>query len=129
PRGGGFAAHASRPQPMHPCGYGSRRRDAIRVALIGDSHAAALLAALEPQLDALNWHVTVFVGQTCAWVAPSVSPNCPGLRLIARDLDRRHFAVVIATELRQDTSSVAAHLEAMRPDAATGARLVVVRAD
>ena len=55
---------------MHPCVYGSRRPDAIRVALIGDSHAAALLAALEPQLDALNWHVTAFTGQTCGWLPP-----------------------------------------------------------
>ena len=114
---------------MHPCGYGSRRRDAVRVALIGDSHAAALLAALEPQLDALNWRVTVFVGQTCAWLAPSLSPNCPGLRLIQRDLGRRHFAVVIATELRQYSSSVADHREAMRPVATTGAHIVVVEDD
>jgi peptidoglycan/LPS O-acetylase OafA/YrhL len=127
--GGAYACYAYLRQPLHPCGYGSHRRDATRVALIGDSHAAALLAALEPQFDALNWHVTVFVGQTCGWVAPSLSPSCPGLRLIQRDLGRRHFAVVIATELRQDTSSVAEHLQAMRPVAAAGARIVVVADD
>jgi hypothetical protein len=36
---------------------------------------------------------------------------------------------VIATELRQYTSSVAQHLAAMRPVAATGARIVVVEDD
>ena len=36
---------------------------------------------------------------------------------------------MIATELRQDTSSVAAHLDAMRPVAAAGARIVVVADD
>jgi hypothetical protein len=36
---------------------------------------------------------------------------------------------VIATELRQYTSSVAQHLEAMRPVAATGTRIVVVEDD
>jgi hypothetical protein len=127
--GGAYACYAYLGQPMHPCAYGSTRSDATRVALIGDSHAAALLAVLEPQLDAVNWHVTVFVGQTCGWLAPALSPTCPGLRLIQRDLLHRHYAIVIATELRQYTSSVAQHLEAMRPVAATGARIVVVEDD
>jgi hypothetical protein len=127
--GGAYACYAYLRQPMHPCGYGSRRPGAIRVALVGDSHAAALLAALEPQLDKLNWHVTAFTGQTCAWLPPALSPDCPGLRLIRRDLLRRHYAVVIATEIRVDTSSVVDHLEAMRPVAATGARVVVVEDD
>jgi peptidoglycan/LPS O-acetylase OafA/YrhL len=127
--GGAYACYAYLHQPMHPCQYGSRRRNAVRVALIGDSHAAALLAVLEPQLDALNWHVTVYVGQTCGWLPPSLSPSCPGLRLIQRDLGRRHFGMVIATELRQYTSPIADHLEAMRPVAATGAHIVVVEDD
>jgi peptidoglycan/LPS O-acetylase OafA/YrhL len=127
--GGAYACYAYLSQPMHPCAYGSTRPDATRVALIGDSHAAALLAVLEPQLDAVNWHVTVFVGQTCAWLPPALSPTCPGLRLIQRDLLTHHYAIVIATELRQYGNSVAQHLEAMRPVAATGARIVVVEDD
>ncbi len=127
--GGAYACYAYLHQPMRPCVYGSTRPDATRVALIGDSHAAALLAVLKPQLDAVNWRVTVFVGQTCGWLPPALSPNCPGQRLIQRDLLREHYAVVIATELRQYTSSVAQHLEAMRPVAATGTRIVVVEDD
>jgi peptidoglycan/LPS O-acetylase OafA/YrhL len=127
--GGAYACYAYLRQAMHPCVYGSTRPDATRVALIGDSHAAALLAMLEPQLDAVNWNVTVFVGQTCGWLLPALSPSCPGLRLIQRDLIHNHYAIVIATELRQYTSSVAQHLAAMRPVAATGARIVVVEDD
>jgi peptidoglycan/LPS O-acetylase OafA/YrhL len=127
--GGAYACYAYLRQPMHPCGYGSRQPDAIRVALVGDSHAAALLAALEPQLVALNWHVTAFTGQTCGWLPPALSPDCPGLRLIQRDLLRSRYAVVIATEIRVYTSSVVDHLEAMKPVAATGARIVVVQDD
>jgi peptidoglycan/LPS O-acetylase OafA/YrhL len=127
--GGAYACYAYLRQPMHPCLYGSTRPDATRVALIGDSHAAALLAMLEPQLDAVNWRVTVFVGQTCGWLPPALSPSCPGLRLIQRDLLHGHYAIVIATELRQYTSPVAQHLAAMRPVAATGARIVVVEDD
>ncbi len=127
--GGAYACYAYLGQPAHPCAYGSRRPDAIRVALVGDSHAAALLAALEPQLDALNWRVTSFTGQTCGWTLPALSPQCHGLRLIQRDLVHGHYAIVIATELRLYTSSVADHLVAMRPVAATGARIVVVEDD
>jgi peptidoglycan/LPS O-acetylase OafA/YrhL len=126
---GAYACYAYLNHPLHPCEYGSRRRNATRVALIGDSHAAALLAALEPQLGALNWRVTSFTGQTCQWVAPALSPQCPGLALIQRDLLHGRFAIVIATELRQYTSPAADHLRAMRPVAATGARIVVVEDD
>ena len=127
--GGAYACYAYLRQPIRPCTYGSRRPGAIRVALIGDSHAAALLAALEPQLDALNWRVTAFTGQTCGWLPPRLSPECPGLREIQRALLHRHYAVVIATEIRVYTSSVADHLRAMRPVAATGAHIVVVEDD
>ncbi|MGZ6670333.1 MAG: acyltransferase family protein [Solirubrobacteraceae bacterium] len=127
--GGAYACYAYLRQPIHPCMYGSTRPAATRVALIGDSHAAALLAMLEPQLDAVNWRVTVFVGQTCGWLLPALSQNCPGQRLIQRDLLHDHYAIVIATELRQYTSSVAQHVVAMRPVAATGTRIVVVEDD
>jgi SGNH domain (fused to AT3 domains) len=96
---------------------------------VGDSHAAALLAALEPQLDALNWRVTAFTGQTCGWLPAVLSPDCPGLRLIQQALVYGHYAVVIATEIRVYTSSLADHLKAMRPVAAAGARIVVVEDD
>ncbi|HEY6524306.1 MAG TPA: acyltransferase family protein [Solirubrobacteraceae bacterium] len=127
--GGAYACYAYLRRPIRPCTYGSRRPGAIRVALIGDSHAAALLAALEPQLDALNWRVTAFTGQTCGWLPPRLSPECPGLREIQRVLLHRRYAVVIATEIRVYTSSVAAHLRAMRPVAAAGAHIVVVEDD
>jgi hypothetical protein len=127
--GGAYVCYAYLNQPMHPCEYGSRRRDAIHVALVGDSHAASLLAALEPQLDALNWRVTAFTGQTCQWLLPALSPGCPGLRLIQRALVHGHYKIVIATEIRVYTSSVADHLKAMRPVAASGTDIVVVEDD
>jgi len=127
--GGAYACYAYLRQPIRPCDYGSRRPDAIRVALVGDSHATALLAALEPQLNAVNWRVTAYTGQTCGWLPPVLSPDCPGLRLIRRALLHDHYAVVIATELREYTSSAADHLKAMRPVAAAGAHIVVVEDD
>jgi peptidoglycan/LPS O-acetylase OafA/YrhL len=127
--GGAYACYAYLRRPLHPCAYGSRRPDAIPVALVGDSHAAALLAALRPQLDALNWRVTAFTGTACGWLPPKLSPDCPGLRLIRRQLLARRFSVVIATEIRVYTSSVRDHLAAMRPVAAAGVHIVVVEDD
>jgi peptidoglycan/LPS O-acetylase OafA/YrhL len=127
--GGAYACYAYLGQPIHPCDYGSRRPGAIHVALVGDSHAAALLAALEPQLDALNWRVTAYTGQTCGWLPAALAPNCRGLPVIQRALLHRHYVVVIATEIRVYTSSVADHLRAMRPVAATGTHIVVVEDD
>jgi hypothetical protein len=127
--GGAYACYAYLRQAIHPCDYGSRRPDAIRVAFVGDSHAAALLAALEPQLEALNWRVTAFTGQTCGWLPAVLAPDCPGLRLIQRALLHGHYAVVVATEIRLSTGSVADHLKVMRPVGAAGARIVVVEDD
>ena len=127
--GGAYACYAYLGQPAHPCVYGSHRHNAIRVALIGDSHAAALLAVLRPQLNALHWRVTAYTGQTCAWLPPRLAPQCRGLPQIQRALLGRRYAVVIATELRQYSNSVAQHLAAMAPVAATGTHIVVVEDD
>jgi peptidoglycan/LPS O-acetylase OafA/YrhL len=127
--GGAYACFTYLHQPMHPCGYGSRRPDAIRVALVGDSHAAALLAALEPQLNAMNWRLTAFTGWSCGWRPPVLSPDCPGLRLIQRELVGGYYAVIIATESRYFSGPVATHLQAIRPVAAAGARILVVEDD
>jgi len=127
--GGAYACYAYVGQPAHPCNYGSHKPSAIRVALIGDSHAAALLAVLEPQLKALNWRLTAYTGQTCAWLPARLAPQCPGLPQVQRALLHRRYAVVIATELRLYGNSVAQHLEAMRPVAAAGAHIVVVEDD
>ena len=124
--GGAYGCYAYLGQPAHPCVYGSRRRDALRVALIGDSHAAALLAALEPQLAVINWRMTAMTGQTCGWLPAADAPACRGMAAIEHELSRGRFDVVIATELRLSTNPVAEHLAAMRPVAASGARIVVV---
>jgi peptidoglycan/LPS O-acetylase OafA/YrhL len=127
--GGAYVCYAYLGQPAHPCHYGSLRHDAVRVALIGDSHAAALLAVLEPQLNALNWRVTAYTGQTCAWLPARLAPQCRGLPQIQRALVHGRYAVVIATELRQYSNPVAQHLAAMRPVAAAGTHVVVVEDD
>ena len=127
--GGAYACFAYLHQPIRPCQYGSQRAGAIRVALIGDSHAAALLAAIEPQLGALNWRVTAFTGEGCGWLPANLAPNCPGLRVIQRALLHDHYSIVIATEIRGFGNSIGEHSEVMQPVVARGTRIVVVEDD
>ena len=49
------------------CTYGSTKPDALRVALVGDSHAAMLIPGLRPQLDRLNWSLDTYVARGCTW--------------------------------------------------------------
>ncbi|MGI5525770.1 acyltransferase family protein [Micromonospora sp. CA-259024] len=51
------------------CRLGSQRPDATKVALVGDSHAAMLIPALEGQLEARNWALDTYVARGCIWTA------------------------------------------------------------
>lgn len=127
--GNAYDCYAYAGEPAHPCSYGSRRRDAIRVALVGDSHAAALLPALEPQLGLLNWRVTAYTGNSCEWLPAAVVRTCRGMPVIEHDLEHGHFQVVLTTEIRLSLAAPALHVRAMAPVAATGARILVIEDD
>lgn len=59
------------------CSYGSTAPDATRVAVVGDSHAAALLPGLWDELDRVNWSLDTFVGRGCVWMATiDDDPTC-----------------------------------------------------
>jgi peptidoglycan/LPS O-acetylase OafA/YrhL len=65
---GAFACYDSTPDGDLPaCSFGSTADDALRVALIGDSHGAMLVPGLTDQAAAANWHVDVFVSRGCVW--------------------------------------------------------------
>jgi peptidoglycan/LPS O-acetylase OafA/YrhL len=65
---GAFACYDSSPDSDLPdCSLGSTRPDALRVALVGDSHGAMLVPALTDQAGDANWHVDVFVSRGCVW--------------------------------------------------------------
>jgi hypothetical protein len=65
---GAFACYDSAPGSNLPdCSLGSTRPDALRVALVGDSHGAMLVPALTDRAGEANWHVDVFVSRGCVW--------------------------------------------------------------
>lgn len=58
-------------EPLKSCTYGYKGPDpAARIALVGDSHAAAMLPGIWPILDENRWQLTTFVGESCRFDIP-----------------------------------------------------------
>jgi peptidoglycan/LPS O-acetylase OafA/YrhL len=65
---GAFSCYDSSPDGDIPeCSFGSNDPEAIRVAVVGDSHAAMLLPGLRDVAEDENWRVDVFVSRGCVW--------------------------------------------------------------
>ncbi len=120
-------------QPMRTCSYGSTRKGALKVALLGDSHAAMLLPGLVSQLGARNWHLDSYVGYGCQWMAPGAPGECG--KTMA-DIQKRvetgpKYDLVIVTAARQVSPAdkdYAARLfsQAWKPVTARGTKVVAV---
>lgn len=68
--GGAFACYDQAPGAvLKSCHYGPKGGDSLKVALVGDSHAAMLIPGLKEQLGAMNWSLDTFVSRGCAWSA------------------------------------------------------------
>lgn len=109
------------------CSYGSDKPGAMQVALIGDSHAASLIPAIRPQLDALNWHLTVFVGNGCQLRSSASAKNCSkAMPRIMKELSRRRFALIIATQTRKTKAPLSDYVSVTKPLLQAGQKIVVV---
>ncbi|MGW3793554.1 acyltransferase family protein [Micromonospora arida] len=120
------------------CRVGSQRADATRVALVGDSHAAMLIPAIEGQLDSRNWAVDTYVGRGCIWAkvdAVDQSDPCYARRnaMMQRLGDGPKYDLVIVTGKRNASANPQAaagqirrYVEAWRPVLERGTRIVVV---
>jgi peptidoglycan/LPS O-acetylase OafA/YrhL len=123
--GDAFACWTYPGQPLHSCTYGSQRPGALRVALVGDSHAASLLPALTAAPRARQWSITTFVGDGCDWSTSS----CPAISATQqRLLDDPKFDLIITTADRQFTGPdpVSDFTQLWQPVAARGTRIAVV---
>ncbi|GAB3785393.1 acyltransferase family protein [Nocardioides pacificus] len=126
--GGAFACWIGTRGSFEVCSQGSERADALRVAVVGDSHAALLMPALTPSLEQLNWRVDSYAGVMCQWWTIA-TPKCTALPEIRSALETGEpYDLVITTSNRG--SSVAAtpsdYAEAWRPVVARGTQVVVV---
>lgn len=126
---GGFVCTGREHTHLHSCQYGSRRDNAVRVALVGDSHAGQLQAALVPQLSALNWHLTTMLGVGCKLhLQNETQLGCDvALPEIRNQLLHGGYDLVIATGTRKgETATVQEYVGAMKPIVDAGIPLVVI---
>ncbi|MFI6268493.1 acyltransferase family protein [Micromonospora zamorensis] len=120
------------------CRVGSERPDATRVALVGDSHAAMLIPAIEGQLDSRNWAVDTYVARGCIWAqvgAADQSDPCYARRhaMMQRLGDGPKYDLVIlsgkrsaSADPRAAAGQIRRYVEAWRPVLERGTRIVVV---
>ncbi len=74
--GDSFKCWREQSKPLNSCSIGSVQPDAIRMALVGDSHAASLIPAIQEFAAANNWKVDVFVGYSCQWMEQRPGYDC-----------------------------------------------------
>jgi peptidoglycan/LPS O-acetylase OafA/YrhL len=126
-----YACFSDEGKEVRSCKYG--RPDAsTRVAVVGDSHAAALLMPLRREAERLRWSITTYLGVGCRWNAEAAKLKiCPSMGAIQRDLLSSDYDIVITSAYRKsgnpDKQAEAASLAQLwRPVAARGAKIVAV---
>jgi len=130
---GAFSCWRNESANLKTCRYGSTKPDALRIALVGDSHAAMLFPALKSLLLQNNWALDTYLGWGCQW-RDQGSSNCGTdmKQVQTRLTDPRHpYDLVITTAARWTADpnvQVAARSFAKlwAPVAALGSSVVVV---
>jgi peptidoglycan/LPS O-acetylase OafA/YrhL len=73
---GGYSCWRQKGGDLKACTSGSGNVDALRVAIVGDSHAAALLPAFLDRAEGLNWSLDSYVGYGCQWFDQPDGNDC-----------------------------------------------------
>jgi hypothetical protein len=109
--------------PMKFCSLGYDGNDAIRIALIGDSHAGVIFHGLAPYLVGNKWNLTTYIGQGCVWKSPPTD-TCPAMTDIQKHLVSQRYDLVLTTAgSPYDTNSYG---PAWEPVIAAGSRIAVI---
>ncbi|GEA79790.1 SGNH hydrolase domain-containing protein [Cellulomonas uda] len=102
--GGAFSCYvAAVTERVRSCTYGSRSRDALRVAVTGDSHGAMTLPGLRDSAARLNWRLDTYVAQGCLLADPGPAEHACHLRRadLLRRLVAGRYDVVVVTGYRE----------------------------
>jgi len=126
---GAYACYTADPaQPVKSCAYGSRAKDALQVAVVGDSHGAMLLPGVKDVAARLNWRVHTYVARGCVLADPG--PREDGCHARRSDLLTRlvaeRYDVVIVTGYRNASARPEAMAAAWRRLQAVGSTVAVV---
>lgn len=118
------------------CAFGSVKKDAYRIALVGDSHAAGYVTGIRDRLASRNWHLDTYLGVTCRWLAQPDGDSCaPRSSDISRRLLAGHYDMVVVSGLRQPRGSAGsagaasvtdAYRKAWAPVLGKGTKLVAI---
>ncbi len=93
---------------LKTCHYGATDGEALRVALVGDSHAAMLMPALAPRVEELGWSLDTYLGYGCQWLTPADLSDCSGVIQEASGLladPAQPYDLIITSAARWSTSS------------------------
>lgn len=87
-KGGMYDCFAPSNGPLQRCEYGDSTSD-VRIALIGDSHAAHLIPGLASMAEARGWSLSTFVGMRCDEGPAELCAGAPATidALLAEDFD------------------------------------------
>lgn len=131
---GGYSCWRTQGAELKSCAFGPEPHDgadSLRVALVGDSHAAALLPAFLDQVDGLGWSLDTYLGFGCQWRDQPEGSDCDG---VADEVQQRlvegRYDLVITTAARWAIADAPtdSFIERWDQVAATGADVVVVAA-
>lgn len=114
--------------PVPSCGYGPTGPDALRVAVVGDSHGAMLLPGIKASVTKLNWRLSTYVSRGCVLADPGPSDDPCHFRRsdLLRRLVAERYDVVIVTSYRKSAATPAAVARAWQRLQAAGSLVVAV---
>ncbi|CAN7291439.1 acyltransferase family protein [Pseudarthrobacter oxydans] len=129
--GNAFDCWIDQNEDLKSCSYGPEN-GILRVALVGDSHAAMLIPGLVPQLASVNWTLDTYVGWGCQWTV-SVENQCKAARVPIQDrLLNGDYDLVLTTAARHAYAgqpyqqAVEDYAAAWKPVVDSGVRVVAI---
>ncbi|GAA4771897.1 acyltransferase family protein [Citricoccus nitrophenolicus] len=130
---GQFKCWRSNGEPAYPeCHLGNPDGE-LRVALLGDSHAASLLPAVEAVAEERDWALDVYTGYSCHWYTRDEGENCSGPLQDANEamLTGDPYDAVLVTSSRYDRvrpvpDRIDRYVDAWTPVAERGSQIIVI---
>nr|WP_245325367.1 acyltransferase family protein [Microbacterium amylolyticum] len=114
------------------CRLGAEGEDALRVAIVGNSHAAMFAAGLRDEAEELGWRLDTFVGNGCIWGEPISSERCERRQSQIDDqlMTGAPYDLLLVTTGRGDREHseerVSAYLDAWEAVEARGTQVIAV---
>ena len=94
---GQYSCYLAAGERFSPCGYGPQD-SVVRIAIVGDSHAASWVPALLPAVEQRGWRLDVLVGNGCQLIA---HPECDAGEDVIDTVIDGDYDLVLATAWRR----------------------------